>query len=216
MRQPGEGRCLSSPQASSAEAEVLIALGDRLEGRFLPKWAGFMAMRATDGAPPPTRTSTPELERGRRSTMRLGPQPWAAAIPWFLAQARLPRRITFGYRGRGPEWTTFTGKDGLWCAVRLAPDEEGARKVRQGGPVAIWDQLDDVQAMWERLGRPGWERLGLTVGSDGHHRVWLDEPDGAYHWSLPWLTRSCPLEGRSHAEQDLPAVTGSHPRSPLP
>lgn len=164
---------------------LLRRIGNRLEGRFLPRWAGFMAMRDIDGAPPPTRTGTPELERGRRSTTRLDPQPWAAAIPWFLAQARLPRRITFGYRGCGPEWTTFTGKDGSWCAVRLAPDEEGAREVRQGGPVAIWDQLDDVHAMWERLGRPGWERLGLTVGSDGHHRVWLDEPDGAYHWSLP-------------------------------
>jgi hypothetical protein len=33
--------------------------------------------------------------------------------------------------------------------------------------------------------RPGWDRLGLTVTSDGRHRVWLDEPDGPHAWELP-------------------------------
>jgi hypothetical protein len=57
--------------------------------------------------------------------------------------------------------------------------------VRQGGPVAIWDEFEAVHGEWEALGRPGWDRLGLTVTADGQHRVWLDEPDGAHGWSLP-------------------------------
>jgi hypothetical protein len=30
-----------------------------------------------------------------------------------------------------------------------------------------------------------WERLGLTVLPDGFHRLWLDDPDGDFRWTLP-------------------------------
>ncbi|WP_019811771.1 methyltransferase domain-containing protein [Saccharomonospora halophila] len=163
---------------------LLRRLEDRLEGRFLPKWAGFMAMRDTDDAPPTPRAGTPELERGTRSTTRLDPYPWTATVPWFLAQTRLPRRVTFGYRGAGPAWATFAGDDGSWCAVEISPGDGGARKVRQGGPIALWDRFEAVHQQWEELGRPGWDRFGLTVRQDGH-RVWLDDPNGPHRWSLP-------------------------------
>lgn len=57
--------------------------------------------------------------------------------------------------------------------------------MRQGGPVAIWDAFEHAHLTWDRLGRPGWDRLGLTVLPDGFHRVWLDDPDGKYRWGLP-------------------------------
>jgi methyltransferase of ATP-grasp peptide maturase system len=162
---------------------------NRLEGRFLARWATFMGIRDTDTAPPAVAGVSVEPEAGKRTVTRLDPQPWAAVVPWFLASVRLPRDLVFGYRGRvdsgGPEWVTFTGGDGSWCAVRAQPDERGERDVWEGGPVDIWGAFEAVHGEWDALGRPGWDRLGLTVTADGQHRVWLDEPDGAHGWSLP-------------------------------
>ena len=60
-----------------------------------------------------------------------------------------------------------------------------SREVREGGPLAIWTAFEAVHGEWETLGRPGWDRLGLTVTANGRHRVWLDSPDGAPAWDLP-------------------------------
>lgn len=48
------------------------------------------------------------------------------------------------------------------------------------------DALDpqEAYALWEREGRPGRERYGITVGA-GHAWAWLDEPEGPYAWPLP-------------------------------
>ncbi len=164
---------------------LLRRLKDRLEGRFLPKWAGFMAMRDTDDTPSPARARVPEPEQGIRSRTGLDPHPWTATVPWFLAQTGYPRCVTFGYRGAGPAWATVTGDDGSWCAVAVSSDDGGGREVRQGGPVALWDRLEAVHEMWDGFGRPGWDRFGLTVWQDGDHRVWLDDPNGPHRWSLP-------------------------------
>jgi len=168
---------------------LLRRLRDRLEGRFLPRWAGFMAMRDTDTAPPAvTGGVTVKPEDGAPSSTRLDPQPWTAAVPWFLASSRLPRELGFGYcghTGSGWEWATFTGDDGSWCAVRMQSDGHGCREVREGGPIGIWAQFEHVYNEWEALDRPGWDRLGLTVTQDGRHRVWLDIPDSARRWNLP-------------------------------
>ncbi|MER5944995.1 methyltransferase domain-containing protein [Streptomyces sp. NPDC001904] len=42
----------------------------------------------------------------------------------------------------------------------------------------------DVFAWWEREGRPGRERFGVTVRGE-REWVWLDEPDGPCLWDLP-------------------------------
>ncbi|MFF8974136.1 methyltransferase domain-containing protein [Streptomyces sp. NPDC014995] len=42
----------------------------------------------------------------------------------------------------------------------------------------------EAHALWEREGRPGRERYGITVGGE-HAWAWLDEPEGPYAWPLP-------------------------------
>jgi protein-L-isoaspartate O-methyltransferase len=42
----------------------------------------------------------------------------------------------------------------------------------------------EAYALWEREGRPGRERYGVTVGGE-HAWAWLDEPEGPYAWPLP-------------------------------
>ncbi|MGI9002330.1 MAG: hypothetical protein ACR2GH_11770 [Pseudonocardia sp.] len=94
---------------------LLSRYADRLEGRFLPRWAGFMGMRSADAAPPSVSGTTSQLEEGVRSLTQLDPQPWTAATPWFLASGGLPRQLVFGHRGfetgprSGPRSPVTTG-----------------------------------------------------------------------------------------------------------
>jgi hypothetical protein len=133
-------------------------------------------------------------------------------VPWFLATPRLPRQLAFGYSGfgrTGPEWARFTGDDGSWCAVRMQQDDHGLREVRGGGPLAIWAAYERVHDEWEALGRPAWDRLGLTVTPDGAHRVWLDDPESAHTWELPAL-RAGRSAGEITSRAAAPAPPGPH------
>lgn len=168
------------PSVHAGNLVLLTRHADRLEGRFLPRWAGFMAMRGADRAPE-TPGRTIDLDAGTRSSTLLEPLPWSSLVPWFLAQASMPGEVTFGYRGTQQQWAVFSTNDGSWAAVTTKP---GEREVRQGGPVRIWDAFEATQGRWDELGRPNWDRLGLTVTPDGRHRVWLDEPTGDVGWDL--------------------------------
>ncbi|AIR98441.1 methyltransferase domain-containing protein [Streptomyces glaucescens] len=42
----------------------------------------------------------------------------------------------------------------------------------------------EAYALWEREGRPGRERYGITVTGHGEW-AWLDDPEGPYAWPLP-------------------------------
>ncbi|MEU6964132.1 methyltransferase domain-containing protein [Streptomyces chrestomyceticus] len=62
-----------------------------------------------------------------------------------------------------------------WATVDHVP---GRREfeVYQYGPRKLWDEVVVAYRWWERQGRPGFERFGLTVDGDGE-RVWLDSPE---------------------------------------
>jgi methyltransferase of ATP-grasp peptide maturase system len=168
------------PSIHAGNLVMLTRQTDRIEGRFLPNWAGFMAIRDEDKAPESILDDV-DLETGTSSSTRLEPLPWSSLVPWFLAQAAMPGEVAFGYRGAA---AVFTTRDGSWAAVDAQPDDSGARRVRQGGPVRIWDAFEAARETWAELGRPNWDRLGLTVTPDGRHRVWLDEPSSHTGWNL--------------------------------
>ncbi|WP_309117467.1 methyltransferase domain-containing protein [Saccharothrix sp.] len=176
------------PSTHAGNLVLLTRHTDRLEGRFLPRWAAFMAIRDTDNPPDAALSPAAAPVAGHRSATRLDPTPWSCLVPWFLAQAELPGPVAFGHRGitgEGPQWAVFGTPDGSRAAVRVQPDPAtGDRDVRQTGPVRLWDAVERAHRRWDDLGRPGWDRLGLTVTPDGHHRVWLDTPDGATGWDL--------------------------------
>jgi methyltransferase of ATP-grasp peptide maturase system len=168
------------PSVHAGNLVLLKRHADRLEGRFLPRWAGFMAIRDEDSAPE-TIVPAVDLDEGPRSTTRLDPLPWSSLVPWFLAQAAMPGTVAFGYRG---DTAVFSTDDGSWTMISLKPDDGGEREVRQGGPVRLWDAFEAAQRAWDELGRPSWDRLGLTVTPDGRHRIWLDAPASGIGWDL--------------------------------
>lgn len=175
------------PSVHAGNLVLLIRDADKLTGRFLSRWAGFMAMRGADQAPEGVQVRG-ETTSGKHSETRLSATPWDQLVPWFLAQATMPGEVSVGRRGAtssGPEWSALSASDGSWAWARMQADESGVREVRQGGPVELWGRVEAAYETWEALGRPDWDRLGLTVTANGHHRVWLDEPDGDHGWDLP-------------------------------
>lgn len=174
------------PTTHAGNLALLRNYGDRLGGRFLSKWAGFMPIRQHDSAPASTSSGTFPDSTAAVSATALDPLPWSHLVPWFLAQCHLPEGLVFGFEGfgeRGPEWATLTTTDGSSCAVSMQADDRGYREVHQSGPVRLWDAFERTYREWEQLGSPGWNRLGLTVWHDGTHHVWLDRPD-RHSWTL--------------------------------
>ena len=88
------------------------------------------------------------------------------------------------------DWNLASPSDGSWArSVRAA---DGDLWLAQAGSRRLWDDYQAAALAWERLGRPDWDRYGLTVCPDGSHQVWLDGPDSALVWQLPRLESRAP------------------------
>jgi protein-L-isoaspartate O-methyltransferase len=155
---------------------LLRRTANRLEGQFLPSWAGFMTVRDRDRPPAWQEADPPVGPAVGETETALDPHPLSASVPWFLAQIGPPPVVTFRRFGPDLAGARFVAADGAWCAVS-APDARGRRSVTWGGPRCLWDDVERAHALWRAHRRPGWHRLGLTVTSDRNHTVWLDRPD---------------------------------------
>ena len=116
------------------------------------------------------------------------------ALPATIATERNePFEFFAALSAGGYDWLDFTPSDGSpietwltqpngsWVCHVTHPD--GRHFVRQGGPQRLWDHIETAYREWQRLGRPGRQRFGLTVRA-GRQTVWLDHPDGPHHWEL--------------------------------
>jgi protein-L-isoaspartate(D-aspartate) O-methyltransferase len=61
----------------------------------------------------------------------------------------------------------------LFSGESRATVEDG--QVTQIGPRDLWDEAEAVHRVWEQRGRPGLDRMGLTVTPERQY-VWLDNP----------------------------------------
>jgi len=166
--------------------------GQGAQGRFDPTYGSFMSLRragASTSAVPSHPTNRDGANR-RTTTLELT-RPWEQTAFWFFAHlVALPPGTTFSLRGeephRPPRNTVLHCADGSWCEVREDPGNDGSRVVWETGPRPLWRLIEDSHAQWRRLGRPGWERFGLTVTAE-RHCIWLDSPEGEHTWVRPHL-----------------------------
>jgi hypothetical protein len=93
---------------------------------------------------------------------------------------------TRGQRDGVERWW-LDAEGGSWAEVRGGP-------VTQGGPRRLWPVVQHAVAEWHRLGRPGRGRYGMTVGTGGGRRLWVDTPGERRH-----------LTGRGAGLSPLPA-----------
>ncbi len=171
---------------------LLTRLTDRAEGRFERTWAGFMALRPTVPATAtPTvagRRVTRDRAQARMRTTDVGQlHPWDNLVVWFLAQLTVPGEIGYGHTVNGAGDVFLTSADGSWCEVSNHIGS-ATRQVWEAGPTPLWRALEDADQLWHDLGRPGWDRFGLTVTTE-RQWIWLDSPDSDHTWPLAALDR---------------------------
>ncbi len=166
---------------------------DRAEGRFDRTWAGFMALRHTGGdtarlptangggSPAPGRTHA-----ARRTSDLEQLRPWDNLVAWFLAQLSVSTEI--GLRphrrraDRTPRQCPSHRRGRLLVRGRRA-HRGGTRQVWEAGPIPLWRAVENAYHLWTTLGRPGWDRFGLTA-TDDRQWIWLDTPDSDHTWPL--------------------------------
>lgn len=156
----------------------------RLEGRFISRWASFMAMRHHADQHTPMPRVDPDESHDRRYRTEVPTQPWREApVVWFLAQLHLPRGVIYGAildpDVRQPTAATMTAPDGSWAKIDLTD-----RTVTEAGDTPLWEPVEWAYQLWLNVARPGWGRLGLTVDGDGRNQVWIDKPDGSFVHAL--------------------------------
>jgi protein-L-isoaspartate(D-aspartate) O-methyltransferase len=159
---------------------LLTVEGDAASGHFLPLHGGFMPTRT---CPSPSALDLLETRRDEPG------QQTGATVPaamldddafGMLAALRLPGLQRLGVLPEdGPEQTWLLSPDGSW-ARQDTTDEE---VVVQGGPVRLWDLLEQIHQDWAALGRPARQVFGLTVTANGYHRLWCESPAGP-GWTL--------------------------------
>ncbi|MBF9135222.1 ATP-grasp peptide maturase system methyltransferase [Plantactinospora sp. S1510] len=155
-------------------------------GRFLPQVAAFIEARPADG---PLGPSVDEIVRtcmeGRGAdsaadvrAVELFTDPNCEFF-WHLAQ---PDVYQCGPLLDGGEVHCLVdGATGSWARVRHHGDEV---TVTQGGGRRMWDEVAAWCLRWDQAGRPGHNRLGLTVTPEGRQTVWVDTPTGRWRWDL--------------------------------
>jgi len=173
-----DGRVLADVKITGAAGNLidLRRTPDGAEGRFLPRWAGFMPLR-TPTPPPPRAPRRPWVVE--RTTALPVAQPWMDdLIVWFLAALHLPPGITTGLRldpaTHAPAATTLQTTDGSWTEITLTAGTDGLRTVTGSAP-DLWAAVENAERLWHDLGEPGWDRLGMTVTATDQ-RVWIDTP----------------------------------------
>ncbi|MFF2119106.1 protein-L-isoaspartate(D-aspartate) O-methyltransferase [Kitasatospora sp. NPDC058184] len=156
----------------------LTAAGRTAEGPFTGSSA-FMRMRQQRYQGPPVDDYLPGDWPGDAAQEYTTLSPLDVVDDWlasFVVGLAVPDAYYRRSDGDGMTtlWLFDTGVTS-WATVDFVNGAE-RYEVRQSGPRRMWSEVEDVVHWWEKQGRPGFDRFGLTVDTDGGHRAWLDEP----------------------------------------
>ncbi|MEU4572049.1 ATP-grasp peptide maturase system methyltransferase [Nonomuraea sp. NPDC023979] len=143
-------------------------------GRFLPDELSFMFARPHDR---PSRAHY-LLRLGEQRETRIAPAVLDDPAARFVAQLGVPSAELLG---AGDHVVLLDVATGSQATTEPAPG--GGWRVRQHGPLRLWDAAEDAIETWREAGSPPVSAFGLTVTPQGQ-RVWLGDPGGP-SWSLP-------------------------------
>ncbi|WP_129841952.1 ATP-grasp peptide maturase system methyltransferase [Streptomyces sp. RFCAC02] len=141
------------------------------EGRIVGRSA-FMHARAQAVVPVSgdlsARTAYPDSERGTK----VPPTVLDDWMPAFLTQLAAP----------GAQLVRAARSDGTRLLYVFDPDRESFAEfiadgagwtVRQGGPAALWDRIEDALVAWRAAGSPEIDAVRLRV-TQASHRYWIE------------------------------------------
>ncbi|CAM2892993.1 MULTISPECIES: ATP-grasp peptide maturase system methyltransferase [Streptomyces] len=149
-------------------------------GRFLTGDPTFMMARQQDA--PASFGMLPAPDEGATRDTRYGPEVLTMPDSGFVAQLALPHARHFSLPADDGTVSTYVLDARNDAFAVLTPDGDGWT-VRQGGPVLLWDAIEQALALWQDAASPGPTEFGLTVTPDAQH-AWLAAPDGP-SWRLP-------------------------------
>jgi len=162
---------------------LLTVQGSRAQGHFLPDYGGFMPFRQDRPDTAPKAFYDNEHHDGT---------PRATRLPADIIQAT-PFEYFAALMVGGTDWMEFIPNDGspaqAWIAqadgswVCHITEPDGTHTIREGGPTRIWTRIEQARQLWDNLGQPPRERLGLTATPD-ELVVWLDDPNASNRWTL--------------------------------
>jgi hypothetical protein len=61
-----------------------------------------------------------------------------------------------------------------WARADIDVDEA---TIHQSGERRLWNEVEDLSALWLEAGRPRCDQLGLTIDPDGTHHLWVGKPE---------------------------------------
>jgi methyltransferase of ATP-grasp peptide maturase system len=162
-------------------AKVTVGEDGTAEGRIVER-SSFMQARSQAVVPVAgdlsARTAYVDSERAAK----VPPVILEEWMPAFLAQLAAP----------GAQFLRATTSDGAQLLYVFDPERESFAQfvadgdgwtVRQGGPVALWDKIEDALVAWREAGSPGIDAVQLRI-SAGSHTYWIEDTP-----SLRWEHR---------------------------
>ncbi|MFI9236923.1 ATP-grasp peptide maturase system methyltransferase [Streptomyces sp. NPDC053079] len=152
------------------------------EGRFLPGTVSFMIARP-QAAPPLTGASDLLAQAAEERPTQVGPEILSDWTPQFVAQLAVPAAQYLGMATDGGPMADHLIDLPSQSFASLVPDGKDGYLVRQGGPLRLWDAVEDAIDTWKAAGTPPQTEFGLTV-TPQRQRVWLGSPEGP-GWDLP-------------------------------
>ncbi|KDN80454.1 hypothetical protein [Kitasatospora cheerisanensis] len=184
LEQTVPGGVIVAPTATlfggGATARLRVADDGRsASGRFTGA-ADFMRMRQQRYQAPPVDAYLPGEWPGDATPSLTGLDPEDIGDSW-LAQFAIGAALPDLYYRRAPyrdtvTWWFFDTAVTSWATVDSVPGQ-AEFDVRQTGPRRLWEEIHTAWQAWDKAGRPGYDRFGLTVTTAGTRTLWLDNPD---------------------------------------
>lgn len=166
----------------SGLVKLTVGDGGTAEGRFLPGTVSFMIARPHT-APPLSGVADLLGQDADERPARVGPEVLADWTPQFVAQLAVPGAQYVGMSTDGGPMLDHVVDLATGSFATLVPIGGGGFLVRQGGPLRLWDTVEEAISTWRDVGAPPQTEFGLTI-TPSRQRVWLGSPEGP-GWDLP-------------------------------
>ncbi|MBL1099537.1 ATP-grasp peptide maturase system methyltransferase [Streptomyces coffeae] len=162
-------------------AKVTVGEDGTAEGRIIGR-SSFMQARSQATAPVSGDLSARTAYADSERETKVSPSMLEEWMPAFLAQLTAP----------GAQFVRAATSDGARLLYVFDPERESFaeftsdsedRTVRQGGPVALWDDIERALTAWQNAGCPDITTVWLHITAEAH-TYWIgDNP--ALRWQHP-------------------------------
>ncbi|MGW5333435.1 ATP-grasp peptide maturase system methyltransferase [Streptomyces bauhiniae] len=171
VRQTRPGGQILVPLAGWLGAGELVRLTVQEDGTASgPVLAGGVHFMLARPQLPPVLGLLPDLSGGKERGALVGANVLDDWVTRFVAQFAVPaaQRLRLSTDGRD-EHVLIDVESESWAALH---EGDGHWTVRQGGPVALWDAVEEGLGRWRAAGVPGLERATVRVTPESQSITW--------------------------------------------